>query len=169
MPLDLALTLLREADREVRRKASAAVTEALTGDVRTRGYLFNVILQEKAIDDRLRQFPTWLSSRNLANETSDDAVQALVDAVTGRYDVCVRYYRVKRKLLNVGELHEWDRYAPVSETTRDLTWDDAKELVLGSYYRFSERVGSLVEDFFKNGWSTRRSCQARQAARTACR
>ena len=152
LALDQALTLLREPNRDVRRKASAAVTEALHGDIRTRGYVFNVILQEKAIDDRLRQFPTWLSSRNLANETSDDAVQALVDAVTGRYDVCVRYYRVKRKLLNVGELHEWDRYAPVSETTRDLTWDDAKELVLGSYYRFSERVGSLVEDFFKNGW-----------------
>jgi len=136
LALDQALTLLREPDR----------------DLRTRGYIFNVILQEKAIDDRLRHFPTWISSRNLANETSDEAVQALVDAVTGRYDVCVRYYRVKRKLLNVGDLHEWDRYAPVSDTTRDLTWDDAKELVLGSYYRFSKRAGSQVEEFFKNSW-----------------
>src|SRR5438105_6807502 len=152
LTLDQALTLLREADREVRRKASAAVTEALTGDVRTRGYLFNVILQEKAIDDRLRHFPSWISSRNLANETSDEAVQALVDAVTGRYDVCVRYYRVKRKLLNIGDLHEWDRYAPISETTRDLTWDEAKDLVLGSYNRFSPRAGKLVEQFFADRW-----------------
>ena len=152
LALDQALTLLREPDREVRRQASAALTRALSGDLRTRGYIFNVILQEKAIDDRLRHFPTWISSRNLANETSDEAVQALVDAVTGRYDVCVRYYRVKRKLLNVGDLHEWDRYAPVSDTTRDLTWDDAKELVLGSYYRFSKRAGSQVEEFFKNSW-----------------
>src|SRR5207248_1077526 len=98
LALDQALTLLREPDRNVRRKASGAVTQALRGDVRTRGYIFNVILQEKAIDDRLRHFPTWISSRNLANETSDEAVQALVDAVTGRYDVCIRYYRVERKL-----------------------------------------------------------------------
>src|SRR5438309_8775927 len=97
LTLDQALTLMREPDREVRRKASIAVTEALNGDVRTRGYLFNVILQEKAIDDRLRHFPTWLSSRNLANETSDEAVQALVDAVTSRYDISARYYRVKRQ------------------------------------------------------------------------
>ena len=152
LALDQALTLLREPDRKVRRQASAALTQALSSDLRTRGYIFNVILQEKAIDDRLRHFPTWISSRNLANETSDEAVQALVDAVTGRYDVCVRYYRVKRKLLNVGDLHEWDRYAPVSDTTRDLTWDDAKELVLGSYYRFSKRAGSQVEEFFKNSW-----------------
>src|SRR2546430_1925190 len=54
--------------------------------------------------------------------------------------------------VNVGELHEWDRYAPISDTTRDLTWEDAKELVLGSYYRFSKKAGALVEDFFKHSW-----------------
>ncbi|HXN91016.1 MAG TPA: M3 family oligoendopeptidase [Candidatus Sulfotelmatobacter sp.] len=152
LALDEALTLLREPDRQVRRGASGAVTAALRGDIRTRGYVYNVILQDKAIDDRLRHFPTWISSRNLANETSDAAVQALVDAVTSRYDVCIRYYRVKRKLLGIHDLHEWDRYAPVSETTRSLTWDDAKELVLGSYYRFSERAGALIEQFFTKRW-----------------
>ena len=150
--LDEALNLLREPDRKVRRDASHAVTEALRGDIRTRGYIFNVILQEKSIDDRVRRFPTWLSSRNLANETSDEAVQALVDAVTNRYDICVRYYRVKRKLLNVGELHEWDRYAPISEATRAVSWEEASELVLGSYRRFSQRAGDLVDDFFKKRW-----------------
>src|SRR6266849_5180492 len=150
--LEEALTLLREPDREVRRGASHAITDALGHDIRTRSYIFNVILQEKAIDDRLRHFPSWISSRNLANETSDEAVQALVEAVTGRYDVCVRYYRVKRKLLGVGDLHEWDRYAPIGEAARDLSWDDAKELVLGSYRRFSRRAGELVEEFFEHSW-----------------
>jgi oligoendopeptidase F len=150
--LEEALTQLREADRDARRRASAAITGALKQDLRTRAYVFNVILQEKAIDDRMRHFPTWISSRNLANETSDEAVQALVEAVTGRYDVCVRYYGVKGRLLGVGELHEWDRYAPVAGASRDLSWSDAKELVVGSYSRFSPRVGKLIEQFFANGW-----------------
>jgi oligoendopeptidase F len=150
--LDEALALIREPDREVRRSASHAITEALNHDIRTRGYIFNVILGEKAIDDRLRHFPSWISSRNLANETSDEAVQALVEAVTARYDMCVRYYRVKKQLLGVGELHEWDRYAPIGQTTRDLSWEEAKELVLGSFFRFSKRAGALVEDFFTHAW-----------------
>jgi oligoendopeptidase F len=150
--LEEALTLLREPDREVRRTASGAITAALGSDIRTRAYIFNVILQEKAIDDRLRKFPSWISSRNLANETSDEAVQALVEAVTGRYDICVRYYRVKKQLLGVGDLHEWDRYAPIEEATRDVSWEDAKELVLGSYHRFSNKAGVLIEDFFNRGW-----------------
>jgi oligoendopeptidase F len=147
-----ALTLLHDGDREVRRRASGAITTALGTDIRTRAYIFNVILQEKAIDDRLRKFPSWISSRNLANETSDAAVQALVEAVTDRYDICARYYRVKRKLLGVGDLHEWDRYAPLQEASRDVSWEEAKEMVLGSYHRFSSKAGALVEDFFKTGW-----------------
>src|SRR6202011_3436630 len=79
-PLEEALVRLREADRNVRREANAAISKALQADVKTRAYIFNVILGEKAIDDRLRHFPTWISSRNLANETSDAAGQALVDA-----------------------------------------------------------------------------------------
>ncbi len=152
LPLDAALNLTREPDRKLRERASHAITNSLREDIRTRGYIFNTILQEKAIDDRLRHFPSWISSRNLANETSDEAVQALVDAVTSRYDICVRYYRVKKKLLGVGELHEWDRYAPVSDATRNLSWDDAKELVLGSYARFSKRAAGLLEDFFSRNW-----------------
>ncbi len=152
VPLEQALVMLREPDRDLRRNASGAITAALEDDIRTRGYIFNVILQEKAIDDRLRHFPAWISSRNLANETSDEAVQALVDAVTSRYDTCIRYYRVKRKLLGVDTLHEWDRYAPVMDTTRDLTWEDAKELVLGSYARFSKRAADMLQDFFDKGW-----------------
>jgi oligoendopeptidase F len=152
LPLEHALALLRDGSREKRRAAASAITAGLRQDIRTRAYILNVILQDKAIDDRLRKYPTWLSSRNLANETSDEAVQALIEAVTARYDTVARYYRVKRRLLAVDELFEWDRYAPIEAVTREVAWDDAKALVLGSYYRFSERAGRLVEDFFNQPW-----------------
>src|SRR4029077_6914533 len=90
--------------------------------------------------------------RRVTNGLSTRGGQARVDAGAGRYDVCVRYYRVKKKLLGVGELHEWDRYAPIGEVARDLSWEEAKDLVLSSYRRFSTRAADLVEDFFKHGW-----------------
>jgi oligoendopeptidase F len=36
--------------------------------------------------------------------------------------------------------------------SRDLTWEDSKELVIGSYARFSPKVGTMVAEFFDNGW-----------------
>src|ERR1700694_4606957 len=150
--LEQALARLRDDDRAVREATSIAVTEALREDIRTRAYILNVVLQDKAIDDRLRKYPTWISARNLANETSDDAVQALVEAVTGRYPMVARYYRVKKRLLGLDKLHEWDRYAPVMAASRELPWAEAKELVLGSYKRFSKHAGDLVEEFFERPW-----------------
>jgi oligoendopeptidase F len=152
MGLEQVLAQLRDDDRAARQAASKAVTEALREDIRTRAYILNVVLQDKAIDDRLRKYPTWISARNLANETSDDAVQALVEAVTGRYPMVARYYRVKKRLLGLDKLHEWDRYAPVMAASRELPWEEAKELVLGSYSRFSKRAGALVEEFFEKPW-----------------
>ena len=150
--LPVALAMLREADRDLRERASHAVTAALRKDVRTRAYIFNVILQDKAISDRLRKYPAWISSRNLANETSDEAVQALVEAVTGRFDLVARYYRVKRRLLGLDQLYEWDRYAPIDQTTRRISWQDAHDMVLASYHRFSPRAGRIVEGFFDRSW-----------------
>ena len=152
VPLPVALAMLREADRSLREHASHTIGRALRADVRTRAYIFNVILQDKAISDRLRKYPTWISSRNLGNETSDEAVQALVEAVTGRYDLVGRYYRVKRGLLGLDQLHEWDRYAPLEESTRRIGWQDARDMVLSSYHRFSTRAGRIVEDFFDRRW-----------------
>jgi oligoendopeptidase F len=151
-PLATALSMVREADRTVRERASHAITAALGRDVRTRAYIFNVVLNDKAIGDRLRNYPTWISSRNLANETSDAAVQALVEAVTGRYDLVARYYRAKRRLLGLDHLYEWDRYAPIDEATRRIAWTDARDMVLSSYHRFSPRAGRIVDDFFAKRW-----------------
>ena len=164
-----ALTLLREPDRELRRRASGAITSALSSDIRTRAYIFNVILQEKAIDDRLRKFPSWISSRNLSNETSDQAVAALVEAVTGRYDFCVRYYPVKGKLLGVSDLHEWDRYAPLERprgTCRGTTPRRSSSARTTASLRRREDWSRTSSS---TAGSTRRSCRARLGAPIACR
>ena len=62
----------------------------------------------------MRSFPTWISDRNLDNQVDDAIVDALVAAVVGRYDIVERYYRLKRRLLDVDELFDYDRYAPLA-------------------------------------------------------
>ncbi len=102
--LETAMAKLYATDRDVRRGAAGAVTDALQPGLRTRTSIFNTILVDKWIDDRLRGYPTWITSRNLSNETTDEAVQALIDAATSRYDVPQRYYRLKAKLLGLDRL-----------------------------------------------------------------
>lgn len=150
--LETAMAKLYSADRDERRGAAEAVTTALEPGLRTRTSIFNTILVDKWIDDRLRGYPTWISSRNLANETTDDAVQALVDAATSRYDVPQRYYRLKAKLLGLDRLEHYDRFAPVAEDASKTSWDEARRVVTEAYSDFSAEAGASVARFFADGW-----------------
>jgi oligoendopeptidase F len=147
-----AMAKLQSADRDLRRRAAEAVTEALAPGLRTRTYVFNTIAVDRSIDDRLRGYATWISARNLANDTSDEAVEALVDAVVGRYDVVQRYYRLKAKLLGLDRLTFYDRMAPLSEDTTHVDWPDAKQLVLDAFADFSSETGEIIARFFDESW-----------------
>ena len=147
-----AMSKLYSADRDLRRRASEAVTEALAPGLRTRTYIFNTIAVDKSIDDRLRGYATWISSRNLSNDTSDEAVQALVDAVVGRYDVVQRYYKLKARLLGLDRLSFYDRMAPLADDPTQVGWSEASELVLGAFSDFSAETGDVVERFFRESW-----------------
>ena len=113
--LEIALSRLMSPDREVRRSSAEGVTEALEPGLRVRGYILNTLIYDKAVDDRLRDYPHWLAARNLANEASDESVSALVDAVRGRYELAQRWYRLKAQLLGIDRLADYDRSAAVTQ------------------------------------------------------
>ncbi|HEY9458568.1 MAG TPA: M3 family oligoendopeptidase [Gaiella sp.] len=150
--LEPAMAKLYDPDREVRRTAAAAIGEALGPGLRTRTFVFNTILLDKSIEDRLRGYPTWISSRNLANETTDEAVEALVHATTSRYDLPQRYYRLKARLLGLDRLEHYDRFAPISSDAAKVAWEDARSTVVEAYTDFSEEAGAIVARFFDDSW-----------------
>ena len=150
--LEEAMAKLYSADRDERRRASEAVTEALEPGLRTRTFVFNTVVLDKSVDDRLRGYETWISSRNLRNDTSDEAVQVLIDACVGRYDVVQRYYRLKAKLLDVDQLAFYDRMAPIGDDPTKVSWDEAREIVLGAYYDFASEAGDIAKRFFAESW-----------------
>lgn len=146
------LSRLHEPEREVRRKAAMALTDGLQRHLRSLTFVFNTILADKASDDRLRGYESWLSSRNLSNEVSDETVAALVATVASRYDLVARYYRLKRRLLGLDELFDYDRYAPLPEAGARYSWSQAKDIVLDAYSEFHARMGSITEEFFEKRW-----------------
>jgi oligoendopeptidase F len=146
--LDSALAHLMSPDRDVRRTVAERVTEALAPGLRTRAYIFNTLLHDKAVDDRLRTYPNWLAARNLSNEASDESVQALLAAVRNRYELPRRWYRLKAQLLGIDRLADYDRMAAVTQDEEPVEWEDAKELVLASYADFTPELGDPARAFF---------------------
>ncbi len=152
LALDVALSRLQAPDRQERRAAAEAVSAALEPGLRTRGFIFNTLMHDKSVEDRLRSYPHWLAARNLANEASDESVMALIEAVRGRFDIPQRWYRLKAKLLGLDRLADYDRAAPVLAQDVTFSYAQARELVLDSYQSFSPEAGRVAKRFFDEHW-----------------
>ncbi|MDG2261032.1 MAG: M3 family oligoendopeptidase, partial [Actinomycetota bacterium] len=149
--LEQGLSLLASPDPGLREAAAAAVTAALEPGIGTRAYVYNTLLMDKSIEDRMRIYPSWISSRNLANEATDESVQALIDVVQSRYDIAQRWYRLKSKLLGM-PLKDYDRMASVATAETSIGWTEAKDLVLDAYASFSPDLAGVAQRFFDERW-----------------
>jgi oligoendopeptidase F len=152
LTLEAALSRLASPEPQARRSAAEAVTAALEPGLRTRAFIFNTLLAEKATDDRLRRYPSWISSMNLANEASDRSVEALVAAVRARYDIPQRWYRLKAQLLGVDRLADFDRMAAIGRAEEHIGFGEARDLVLSAYASFSAELAEAAARFFEEGW-----------------
>ena len=152
VPEEVILRRLYDRDREVRRSAAASLTKGLHGVQRTTTFVLNTLLAEKASDDRLRRYSSWISARNMDNQVDDATVEALVAAVTSRYDIVARYYALKKRLLGLPELYDYDRYAALPAAERHFTWTEARDVVLEAYGRFHPRMAEVAGLFFQKGW-----------------
>jgi len=146
------LSKLHEPDRDLRKRAQVSATETFKDHSRTLTFIFNTLLADKHTNDKLRGYESWISSRNLANEIDDETVDILINSVTNNYSLVHRFYDLKRELLGYEELYDYDRYAPLLESEKNIKWDNAQQMVLDSYSNFHPEMGEVAGKFFNQNW-----------------
>ncbi|MFZ4507625.1 MAG: M3 family oligoendopeptidase [Fimbriimonas sp.] len=146
------LTFLRDPDRELRQAAADSLSAGLIEIERVLVFIYNNLLQDKAVSDRLRKYDYPEHSRHKANELDKETVDLVVNLCKEHEGLVARYYEVKRQVLGLPELTHIDRYAPLFETEEEIAWDRAKAIVLDSFGSFSPGLRERGEEFFANDW-----------------
>ncbi|HKL14624.1 MAG TPA: M3 family oligoendopeptidase [Balneolaceae bacterium] len=146
------LSKLHSPDRDLRKRAHQSLTSTFQDHSRTLTFVFNTILSDKQTNDKLRGHDSWISSRNLANEIDQSTVDSLINSVTGKYDLVQRYYRLKKELLGYDKLYDYDRYAPLASTRKQVSWEEARENVLEAYGDFHPDMKKIAGEFFSKRW-----------------
>ncbi len=96
----------------------------------------------------LRSYDAPIAVRNLSNDIPYDAVRALLDVARRNAPLFQRYFSLKAKWLGVEKLRRYDIYAPLMESSRDVAYDDAVELVLDTFTRFDLDFASKAQRVF---------------------
>ncbi|MCH7943502.1 MAG: M3 family oligoendopeptidase, partial [Proteobacteria bacterium] len=149
-----ALHLLSDHDGDVRMRAAKVIGAVLAEHTRVFALIFNTLIKDKEIEDEWRGFKRPISARNLSNLVEDAVVDALTGAVRDAYPrLSHRYYALKAGWFGLDALPYWDRNAPLpDEDERVISWDSAKDCVLGAYGNFSPEMAELGRRFFDNPW-----------------
>lgn len=147
-----ALSLLYSPDRDTRKSAALALTGGFEKNSKPLTFIFNTLVADHWLEDRMRAYPSPMSSRNLANEIDASLVDGLLAQCEANYGMVSRYYRFKKKLLGLPSFADYDRYAPVSSSLKKTPYADARKIVLESLERFSPDMAAVARLFFKNNW-----------------
>jgi oligoendopeptidase F len=155
LSLEATLDFLSNPNREMRRKAAAALSKCFKENIEFYTLIMNTLTKMKSIeDDQWRKFSTPQTPRHLANDVEEHVVTALKDStLCACPKLSHRYYKLKAKWLGLDKLQFWDRNAPLSEEDESLfSWDEAKDIVLESYSDFHPDMGAIAKRFFDNNW-----------------
>lgn len=151
--MEEVLNDLYNGDREIRRQAAKEMTAGLQSQNHILTHIYNTLAAEKMITDRQRKHGSWVSAMNLDNQLEDRTVDTLVAAVTKRYDIVERFYNVKKDLLGLDILYDYDRYAPLPALPSKLiTWEESRNMILESFGEFSSQMADIASLFFDRGY-----------------
>ena len=146
------LALLYDPDRSKRKAAAKSLTVGLKENAHVLTFIFNTLVQDHSVNDRLRLFEDPMDSRNLSNEIDKKTLDSLMTSCERNYDMVDTYYGLKKKLLGIKKFYDYDRYAPISQDSEIINYKKGKDIILGSFHDFSPKMASVARKFFDKNW-----------------
>lgn len=146
------LDLFYSPDRNIRKEASETLTLGLNEELERATFIINILIEDKAINDKYMKFAYPEESRHLDNEITREVVETMTQVVVKNYKVVQDFYNFKKKVLGLKNLEVYDIYAPVGKTKQKYSYSKAKDTVLESFAQFSDEYEKLAKDFFDKNW-----------------
>lgn len=147
------LAYLYSLERKERKKAQKVFSKKLNSSSHFLTFIFNMVRKDLAINTKLRKYPLPESFRHLDNCTTQKSVDALIDVVEQNFPIVERYYEVKKEILGLKKLKDYDRYAPIGkEGGEKIPYDEALRLVESSFEQFSPHFAQIVRRALSEGW-----------------
>lgn len=146
------LSLWHSPKPERRKAAAQAVAEQNSRSLKQSALLHNSIVYDFILTSRYRGFEQPEDLRHLENEVNLQAVEALLTEVRASRPIVHKHYRLKKQLLGLSVMHEYDKYAPVGKTTKKYSWEEAREMIVSSFTAFSPVFGDIADEFFAKRW-----------------
>ena len=140
-------------DREIRKGAF----DTLYGTYKQYKNIFASLLtaniKEEVSISKIKKYNSSMEASMYRDELDKSIYNNLVDTVNERMDVLHKYYDLKKRVLDVSELHLYDVYANlVKRDNFNYEFDDAVKIVEDSLSVLGDEYIQIFKDGIKNRW-----------------
>lgn len=147
------IQFLESKNRDVRREAFKAVYETYGKQKNTLAATLSANVTKNIFYARARKYPSVLEMSLFGDNIPKEVYTNLIDTIHESLPLLQRYMKLRKKLLKVDELHMYDLFAPlVEEFDMNITYDEAKEIVVDSLKPLGDDYLRVLKDSFKQGW-----------------
>lgn len=151
--LSEARNLAYDEDVNVRKDAFTAELNALEKIKDAISFsLNNIKTQVNTICD-LRGYESPLSMTLIQSRMKKETLDAMLEAMREALPVFHKYLKHKAKIMgHTNGLPWYDLFAPIGESNRKFTPEEAKEYLVSHFKGFSEELADMVAEAFDNEW-----------------
>ena len=140
-------------DRRVRKEVFEKYYETYGSFKNTSASLYAGQVKQLMFYARARKYSSTLEAAVDGNNVSPEVYKNLVEAVNDNLDKMHRYVSLRKKLLELDELHMYDVYVPiVKDYDAKYTIEEAKELVLKAVEPLGTNYVNLIKKAFAERW-----------------
>jgi len=140
---------VRTSDADIRAKAYQELYRIYGNDAPILGQIYQTIVRDWRNEQvSMRKHSDPIAARNLVNDIPDSVVNTLLDVCKTSAPVFQRFFKLKAKWLGVERLRRYDVYAPVVESDKRYSFDEAATIVLDAYTRFDPKFATLAQRIF---------------------
>lgn len=127
-------------------------TEAWAADSELCASALNHLAGFRLATYRRRGWDSVLDRALKDNRLCRATLDAMWGAVDAAKDRLVAYFRRKARLLGAEALHWYDEQAPITASTRRISYDDAGDFVVENLQRFSPRMAGFAQMALDRSW-----------------
>ncbi|MDO4534471.1 MAG: oligoendopeptidase F [Clostridium perfringens] len=144
---------IKSKNREVRQESFKLLFDTYKKYENTIAKTLTSSIRSAIFIAKTRKYNSTLEASLNPNDIPVDVYKNAVATIDKNLKSLHRYVRLKKKLLNLDEIHMYDLYVPVIDTPREhIEFNDAVSLVKEGLKPLGEEYLGIFHEGIKNGW-----------------
>lgn len=147
------IPLMESKDRSVRKNAFKKLYSTYEGFRNTFATALSSEVKKNIFYSRVRNYDSALEASLDSNNISTSVYNNLIDVISENVGLMHRYIDIRKKVLNLDEIHMYDLYTPmISDVDMKVEYEEAKKMVLKGIKPLGEDYLDIVKKGFESNW-----------------